>query len=142
MVQVTEHFSLGEFAQPARHGCEGAIYPEEWLPRLLELCKQLEIIRSSLGKPIRIISGYRSPGYNKKLPGAAKNSQHMQGRAADIVVDGMHADDVHDAILALHKLGKIQIGGLGRYPGFTHVDIRESKRLMRWTGSRTLAATE
>lgn len=35
-------------------------------------------------REVRVSSGYRSPAYNKTLPGAAKNSKHMAGRAIDL----------------------------------------------------------
>ena len=42
----------------------------------------LDVTRYFLGKPIYITSGYRCPLLNKAVHGA-KNSQHMQGKAAD-----------------------------------------------------------
>jgi hypothetical protein len=42
----------------------------------------LQPLRDKLGFPIRITSGYRSPGVNRKVGGSSK-SQHCQGEAAD-----------------------------------------------------------
>ncbi len=136
-MKITEHFSLDEFKQPERHGCPEVAYPAEWVPdRLTPLCTVLEAIRAFFGKPITILSGYRSPAYNTAV-GGKKASQHLQGKAADITVEGVSAADVHEAILKLHKQGKIKLGGLGKYPGFTHVDVRDGQRLARWDGQRT-----
>lgn len=43
----------------------------------------LDPARQMLGMPIFVNSGYRSPQLNKAV-GGAKNSYHLQGRAADI----------------------------------------------------------
>jgi uncharacterized protein YcbK (DUF882 family) len=137
-MKVTEHFSVWEFRQFAKHGFEVTAYPSEWVgTRLLSLCMALETIRLEFGgKPIEIISGYRSPAYNKHVKGK-RLSQHMQGRAADFVVHGVTPQVVHDKVLRLYKDGFLRIGGLGNYPGFTHVDVRPTIRLARWEGTRT-----
>lgn len=132
---ITEHFSLGEWA------ChDGSDYPVHWIEtRLRPLCEQLEIVRDAIRREhrtavVRILSGYRSPAHNKSI-GGAKHSQHMEGRAADIQVVGVPAGTVHWIVLDLYKAGHLAIGGLGDYPGFTHVDTRPG-RLARWAGSR------
>ena len=43
----------------------------------------LDPLRSAYRKPIYVNSGFRTPLLNK-LVGGAKNSQHMEGKAADI----------------------------------------------------------
>lgn len=132
---ITKHFRYSEFAQQARHGFDYVAYPMEWVePRLVPLCELLEKIRRAAGdRPVHILSGYRSPPYNRAIGGATK-SQHMAGRAADIVIDGVRPAYVHGLILELQLEGT-RIGGLGRYPGFVHVDIRPG-RLARWQGAR------
>lgn len=82
------------------------------------LIEKLQALRDYLGKPITIVSGYRSPAYNKKINGSTK-SQHMYGRAADIRVSGVSTEEVAKAAI---KLG---FKGIGIYDTFTHVDIRE-----------------
>ncbi len=44
----------------------------------------LDPLREAYGKPIRVNSGYRSRSLNKAV-GGASNSQHLEGKAADIV---------------------------------------------------------
>lgn len=132
-MKITEHFSLEEFA------CrDGSKYPTKWIqPRLRLLCAQLEIIRAACGgRPIEVTSGYRTPEYNRKI-GGARRSQHVEGRAADIKISGMAPAAVHGLILDLYRADKLQIGGLGAYGSFTHVDTRPGDRLARWSGSRT-----
>ena len=57
---------------------------------LLLLTECLQPIRNYIGKPIKVTSGYRCQTLNN-LPTirGAKNSEHLTGRAADIVVSGM-----------------------------------------------------
>ena len=99
------------------------------LPNLIKLAEQLQIIRDYTGKSITINSGYRSPEHNASI-GGVSNSQHVLGKAADIVIDGMSPADTYALIEYLNDKGVIKIGGLGSYNIFTHVDIRE--KTARW----------
>lgn len=47
----------------------------------------LQPLRTAMGEPIKIGSGYRSPALNKAV-GGVTNSQHMTGEAADLCIDG------------------------------------------------------
>lgn len=53
------------------------------LVRLVE--NVLDPLRQAYGKPIKVNSGYRSKALNKIIPNASKTSQHLEGKAADIV---------------------------------------------------------
>lgn len=44
----------------------------------------LDPLREAWGGPIDVTSGYRCPALNRVTKGAAKNSQHITGQAADI----------------------------------------------------------
>lgn len=117
-MKLTENFKLEEFA------ChDGTPVPPELVPTVKTLAEKLEIIREALGKPIKILSGYRTPAWNKKV-GGAKSSTHMQGKAADITVEDIEPSTVAETIEQLIKEGKLPPSGLGRYKGFTHYDIR------------------
>ena len=74
-------------------------------------------MRSYFGSAIVINSGYRTNAHNIKV-GGSKNSQHVLGKAADIVVKGVTPSKV--AAFAR----KIGFRGVGEYNGFTHVDTR------------------
>lgn len=134
-MNVTDHFTVEEWK------ChDGTDYPAEWVPdRLTPLASALEVLRAELGgHPITILSGYRSPAHNAAVGGASA-SQHMEGRAADITVEGFAPSDVHQALFQLFAAGKIEIGGLGKYPGWVHVDVRprpESGHLAQWEGTK------
>lgn len=90
-----------------------------------ELLQVLEDIREYFGCPVVINSGFRCWIHNKREGGSA-TSQHLLGKAADIVVIGVHADVV------AHYLERIYPDkyGIGRYLGRTHIDVRQNKA--RW----------
>lgn len=128
---LTEHFSLDEFK------ChDGTAVPAALHGNCLRLATELEKLRAVLGKPITIMSGYRSPAYNAKQKGAGK-SEHMNAAAADIRVAGLSPLQVQDAILTLIKAGTMYNGGVGIYDGWVHYDVGGKGR--RWD-NRTVNA--
>lgn len=125
-MQLEKNFNLDEFK------CrDGSSVPEHLMDNVILLASNLQVLRDEIGKPIRIISGYRSPEYNKKIRGA-KKSQHMLAKAADIIIDGVSPSEVKDIIVSLIKSGKMHSGGIGLYTTFTHYDVRG--RNARWYG--------
>lgn len=119
-MKISEHFSLEEF-----HCHDGTEYPKSWIPnRLKNLVNNLEIIRKELGGyPIIINSAYRTSEYNQKIKGSTY-SQHILGQAVDIVIKEVPPSTVANEIEKMMRTGKVIKGGLGRYPNFTHYDIR------------------
>lgn len=94
----------------------------------IRLVYMLEQLREQLGgKPVVITSGYRCAAHNRTV-GGANGSQHLLGNAADIVVANVASNEV----AAVSE--KIGFPGLGRYAGFTHVDVRIGK-YARWVDS-------
>lgn len=125
-MKLTENFSLHEFR------CrDGSDVPDEYMENVKELAENLQVLRDKIGKPITVISGYRSPEYNKKIDGA-RRSQHMLAKAGDLIVKGMTPDEVKAEIVQLIKDGKMKKGGVGLYTHFTHYDVRGFNR--RWYG--------
>lgn len=132
-------FHISEF------GCHsGTPYPSAWLDRLTLLCSVLDVIRADWGGPIRVVSGYRTLAHNTAV-GGARASQHMEGRAADIVpmvgteTVGAAVADLHARIMRLYGAGQIPLlGGIGYYPGrWCHCDVRQQVpegHLARWQG--------
>lgn len=76
-------------------------------------------------RPIDLFSGYRTRERNATIEGAARNSLHIQGKAGDFTVPGLSPRQVADAAEGVRGLG-----GLGRYPTFTHIDTGARGR--RW----------
>lgn len=122
--QLTKNFSLSEFQSK-----DGSPMPYEVYLNVLELAKNLQIIRDYIGLPMIVNSGYRSPQHNKAV-GGSPASQHLLGKAADIRVVGMSSEQLHEIIVTLINEGIISQGGVGLYNGFVHYDIR--KTVARW----------
>lgn len=123
-MKLSENFDSTEF----QCKCCGQL-PEGGInPKLIEL---LQAIRDKLGRSITITyhGGYRCPHQNE-LSGGRKHSQHLLGNAADIKVAGMKAKEVYE-YLASHFNQRCK--GLGKYAGFTHVDVRSGDSA-RWIG--------
>ncbi len=89
-------------------------------PRLLDLLVSLQQ-KLDTEEPYLLTSGYRTPETNARLvaEGAAVNSLHMRGQAADISLRGRTLSQLHMAALSLRG------GGVGYYPAhdFIHVDV-------------------
>jgi hypothetical protein len=76
--------------------------------------------------PLEIVSGYRSPQKNASLPGAAKNSQHLYGRAVDIKGAINMPKEQRDLIIQLAP--KYGFQGIGNYKsGKLHLDTGPSR---------------
>lgn len=78
-------------------------------------------------QPLHILSGYRSAQTNAGTEGAAKNSQHLYGKAIDIRIPGLSADYLGKLFSWLSQ------GGVGVYSdsSFVHID---TGRIRHWRG--------
>ena len=115
-MKLSEHFNSTEFA--CKDGC-GASDVE---PALI---KVLEGVRAHFNQPVIIVSGRRCAKHNQNV-GGAKQSQHLLGTAADIKVKGITPKAVADYLESTYP----KDFGIGRYPTFTHIDVRNYKA--RW----------
>jgi len=126
-MQLTKNFNLSEFR------CrDGSDVPVELMDNVVELAENLQVLREHVSRPVSIISGYRSPTYNKKI-GGARRSQHMSAKAADIKIKDLTPAEIKDIIVSLIKEGKMKSGGIGLYTTFVHYDVRG--RNARWYGT-------
>ena len=86
--RLSTHFTLSEFERSAtaeKYHIDNSV-PSKYIPVLQQLCKEvLEPLRSFVGGPIVISSGYRCNALNVKV-GGAYASQHTLGEAADILL--------------------------------------------------------
>lgn len=154
--EISPTFRLGEFACKQESAFPKYLYLQ---PRLLH---KLEFLRErflELGYPadkITVLSGYRTPAYNRQL-GSARLSRHMYGSAADIYLDiraprGWHDDLNGDGRVNTADISLLYnvveswseapgyaerfVGGMSRYRSnrwhgpFLHVDIRSIRS--RW----------
>ncbi len=78
-LKLAKNFALKEFMSPAK-GRWGVLAPK--------MVAHWQAIRTKLGVPLVVNSGYRSPGWNDGIDGSAQNSRHMWGDAADVTPGG------------------------------------------------------
>ena len=123
-MKVTANFNKEEF-----DCADGTQMPIEVFNNVIELAESLEVLRAHFNAPITINSAWRTATYNRKVGGAV-NSQHLSGKASDVVVSGVPPEEVANAIEFLIECGLMKEGGVGRYDTFTHYDIRGTKA--RW----------
>lgn len=155
-LQVSPHFRLGQFA--AKQASTADVKYVLLRPELLE---KLEFLLEKVNEngwkadTFTIMSGYRTPFYNKAI-GNVQFSRHVWGGAADIYIDTDPRDGVMDDLNGDGKINKADaialydfinsltkdpayrqyIGGLGAYGStaahgpFVHVDVRGSTA--RW----------
>jgi uncharacterized protein YcbK (DUF882 family) len=90
------------------------------------LSRAQEWLKSNrIDRPIILTSGYRTEHTNASLEGAAFNSMHLYGKAADIKIDGLPSD-------YLGRLLRMCGGsGIGIYSSFVHVDTWKERA---WRG--------
>ena len=118
--QITAHFNSAEFKCKCKNK---SCATTEIDHALVDILQQ---IRNHFGAEVTINSAYRCKKHNAAV-GGAKDSFHIQGRAADIKVSGVKPKLV--AQYAEH----IGVKGIGLYDTFVHVDTR-TKRFL-WKGS-------
>jgi hypothetical protein len=106
-----KYFSIGELCQSNVADLKGIpnhanTYQRMNLEKLI--LRVLDPIRSLYGKPIYVNSGFRSERLNE-LVGGAKNSQHLQGKAADITAGNPRENKkLWDVIMFLFQEGDIE----------------------------------
>lgn len=122
-MKLTTNFSLSEFN---KHNFE---VPNDVLRNLIELAKNLQVLRDEVKKPIKITSGYRPAQHNAKIGGATK-SRHITGQAADFKIEGYTPKQVAAVIEKLIAEGRMKQGGIGTYSTWTHYDVRGTQA--RW----------
>lgn len=110
--KVSDNFSLHEFE--CSHCATVKLDPK--------IVDMVQKVRTHFGQAVYVSSGYRCPEHNKAV-GGAKDSQHLYGKAADIVVRNVSPDKVAEYCEPF-------VDGLGRYRTFTHIDCRGYKA--RW----------
>lgn len=106
-IRLSEHFLANEFR--CKHCGELRIDAQ--------LIIKLEELRALVGAPIVITSGYRCPVHNRRVGGVA-HSQHMQGKAADLYVNGMNNREL------ARYAKQVGFSFIKVYSGWIHCDVR------------------
>lgn len=145
--KVSPHFHIGQFLCKQSDPYPKYLVLDERLPIKLEgVLERMHGLGYDV-KGFTIMSGYRTPFYNKAI-GNVKFSMHQFGGAADVFVDENHdgmMDDLNgdkrvdqrDAVTLYdiadrmsREKGYLFQGGLGHYPAtrvhgpFVHIDVR------------------
>lgn len=89
-MKLTKHFTYEEMCK-TKYGIPNPLTNEAKI-NLVYLCRKLETVRSKVGYPLIITSGYRCPEVNKKADGKT-NSLHLVGRACDIAIKHLSKND-------------------------------------------------
>ena len=162
---VSPHFRLRQFLCK-----QDGDYPKYMIldTRLLNALELLLEKANAHGHPARtltVMSGYRTPYYNRAIGNSTTYSRHVWGDAADIFIDENPADgrmddlnqdgevDSHDAEVLYDlienqydsRFQKMHVGGLARYREtsshgpFVHVDVRGVEA--RWGAGSTAKST-
>ncbi len=165
LIEITDHnrhqrispnFTLGQFVSKQKSGYPKYVALQERL--LLKLEMILEAVKKKGHKlsTLHVMSGFRTPFYNKAIGNPTRYSRHLYGDAADIFIDKDHNNMMDDmngdgkvsladaktlANIILSKSKEVWyrpfIGGLGIYGPrshrgpFVHVDVRGTPA--RWT---------
>ena len=112
--KLSPHFFRDEFA--CRCGCGFDTVDTK-------LVQGLQHLRDIMKAPVSINSGCRCPEHNAAV-GGVPNSQHLLGKAADIVMRGYTPEEVAEFADLLVEFGN---SGIIIYDNFTHVDVRDGK---------------
>lgn len=85
-MKLSTHFTLAELIASNTAKARGIdnTPPPDVFPRLVQLAEMLERIRTVLGVPVIVTSGYRCQKLNMAV-GGVTSSDHTTGQAADIV---------------------------------------------------------
>ena len=138
MTQLSQSFTLQElvFSQTAaRDGIDNTASAAQ-VRALRGLCANiLQPLRDSVGKPLVVSSGYRCPRLNRAIGGSA-TSQHMEGRAADIVCFSLDTKKLFKRVLELKLPFDQLIYEGGRQSIWVHVSFdpdRDRRTIMTAT---------
>jgi hypothetical protein len=115
----TLNFRWAEFVTPDTGGFGGGrVPPAEARENVRCLMYKLEALRKKLGRPVVVTSGFRSVVYNRRLAGSARNSMHMRGIAADVVVAGV------PPVVVAGMMKTCGLSGVRAYEKHAHGDSR------------------
>ena len=92
---------------------EFAKAPEETLVRLADK------VRADFDAPATVSSGVRCQAHNDELPGSAKNSYHVRGKAMDFCIRGVPGAKLLAYVKTLPVHYTYQING----SDFVHMDV-------------------
>ena len=122
---LTPHFTLAEMtaSQVANRAGLDNNPDSQVIANLVRLCQTLESVRSLIGQPVLITSGYRSEALNRQIGGSGA-SAHIRGLAADIMAVSLSPRElalrIMDSNLDFDQL-------ILEFDGWVHLGLAEHK---------------
>ena len=142
-----KYFTIGELTESntAKKYNIPNVPNQEQLTNMLHLIQYvLDPLRVSLGCPVYVSSGYRSPELNKKV-GGSKTSQHCKGQAADLYLKGKSNIAIAKALLDIPNWDQLIIErGSVNNPQWIHISWSSNPRrqILYYNGKKYLPITE
>ena len=144
--EATGLIHLGDFGFPKEFACKCGcgLCDIDW--RVWYVC---QLVRQRFNSPATIHCGCRCDQHNQNTPGAAKDSDHRFGWAADVAVPGTSSFKVADFLETLPdvlRIGLYEPGGLNGEDGFVHTGVRDrgagAWKRWRFDAQRNLISSE
>jgi len=124
--QQLKRMTVRQLIEPHTHmkrSVQNTLPPRAMWQNIRATLKVVDSLSARLGNHIVDVSSvYRSPAYNALWHGAKSNSYHMRNNAMDVIFDCPPGKVA--AMARAMKAAGLYKGGVGRYPGFTHLDTR------------------
>ncbi len=140
-MRLSDHFTLSEMtfsATAARKGISN-VPPQAIIDQLTLTADRMEKVRDLLGgKPIRILSGYRSEAVNRAV-GGSPSSAHRTGHAVDFTCPEFGTPAQVASHLAKHLTGYDQI--IEEFGSWVHIGFGPGQRLQKLTARKVRGRT-
>ena len=111
----------------ASHYGAGRAHGKNYLPTM-ELLQKLkpaalaaDEARRRLGSPLKVLSGYRSPEYNRAISGASR-SYHVRCMALDLHPMRDSVSNLYQLLRRMRNEGWAGCQGIGKYSWGCHID--------------------
>jgi len=119
MGDLTLNFSRSEFSCKGEHCCGHSA------PINMRLVVALQTLRTTLGVPLHVNSGFRCRTHDEEVSGFKKDSQHSLGTAADVQLpSGLTIGYLLTIARSIDAFRGIGIGTT-----YLHLDVREGDRV-------------
>jgi len=135
-MKLSTYFTLSEMIQSGyatRHGIDNTPNAEA-MSNLRYTAEQLDRVRSLLGVPVLVSSGYRCEKVNTAINGS-KNSQHLRGQAVDFTAPSFGNPEQIAKAIANSHIPFDQL--ILEYGAWVHVSFTKNPRGQILTIDRT-----
>ena len=122
--KVSPHFTFEELTKTSKvpYKLSNLLFAKQYVQNIALLANYLlEPARAILGTPLIITSGYRCPALNKEI-GGNKKSQHLNGTAADFVIQDK-GKSLEDVFIKLKESPFLHYGQLILEKSWIHLSL-------------------